>query len=225
MLTTILLILSYWKNYYLIAASIIAFLAKVIYDLGIFNGIKFDKGYLPEKQIYWREYLGDLREIIDEIENIKSIISKFNLDNNNNYNAYALYREELTKNNKLVSRALVGIMKNKQYVPEKNDEIKFKEYLLDHQFFQSSLPYTRAIFANFPLRSDFSWQIGTKKFYSSLKSKLTDDEFHTLFSSYQLKENSFPVIEVYKKDKMTFYVPLENYASFTIDSLNNIRDN
>jgi hypothetical protein len=186
-----------------------------IWRMGFFRRILFNTGVLKEIDIYYKEYTGDYYYIYEEYEKIDLIINRLKL-NKNEYFPFGLYYDDPKKTEASKCRAIVGIIKEIKEKENKKEENNTESCVISKGYKKSNLPETDCLFSFFEFINPMSKVLGINKFYSTLESSLQSEQFRKTFNIDKKKYKLS--VEIYKGDKVFFFVPLKNYERFNLHS-------
>ncbi len=183
-----------------------------IYQLKLFQSIKFSLGYFPETELFYGEYLGEYKNIGNKFLELTQILMKFQI-NDANYSQVGIYYDnpEKVKDPKKC-RAVYGIARTDQGTHGKDLE----DYLLKSGFKKAVIPGTQCLTSLFEYVYKISMIIGIVKYYKALTKNMGDEGFKRQFT---VRGNFQGSVEVYTDKSIQFFMPYENEAKFNLTTL------
>jgi DNA gyrase inhibitor GyrI len=180
---------------------IILFL-KILSDLNVFRRVNIGKTYFPGYEIYYREFVGNYKNIANSFINLRK-----DLGLTCDAHTLGIYYDNPKECDPNKCRAIVALINDKNYnfSDEQLNSLGLKK---------TKLPSVECLSEYFSLVSLAFVMIPIKKFYSAFVKFMNDKESVKRYH-FEPRANFFSV-EVYRKDRVTFYVPTKHNDEFLI---------
>jgi hypothetical protein len=188
----------------------------ILWEIGLFTGIKFTKGIFKECEIYYYEYVGEYFLIGKELEKLDLILKKFHSEKLG-FIPFAIYYDDPEKVKPKTCRAVIGLMRRNLEIEITKEQEEVITYMKENNLKKCNIPDSLSICSFFHILNTMSKVLGIRKIYTALHANMKNENWKKQF---ELKEESIPCsVEVYEKNIIEFYVPLKNQERFNLHSI------
>jgi hypothetical protein len=177
---------------------------KILSDINIFKRVNIGKAYFTGPEIYYKEYFGNYRNIGYTFNALKTELGLSSDDT-----IMGIYYDNPCEVDPDRCRAIVAVVNDKHY--NYSDE-----KLNSHGLKKAKLPSCEALSEYFTIIAPVFIFIAMTKFYKAFANFVKDKESCKRYH-FELPKDCLS-IEVYKKNKITFYIPYKSDPGFYLHS-------
>jgi len=195
--------------------TIFAFIAliltsiKILSDIGVFKTLNYKIEKFPASRVWITDYTGNYNQVYNKINKLNEYLKILKIDTNF-YSVFGLYHDDPAKSNPNSTRAIIGIIRKKEYdsieqiiIQDQsiNSHLGLMELRIDEFKEMNTVATKLAVF------NIISTLIVIAKYYRALPDKLNDKQFVEKFGINLLELPG--IIEIYREN-IEFFIPILN---------------